>query len=853
MALQYTGEDQGGLLAKAEYPAALLPMSGYDQDANLSGELPHPDSTALPNISVTLRLISCPKSASWHLKLTLVFAAEYDARRPSQAYSSLTEHNARRPSQDSMYLQYALPGAADPQYQQPTTAYDRQSDHMSYGASLIYQPRASFEATSSVFHNHEPRKTLRVTSHNPDRGTKGVLVYINLESSSDLLSPTPQIATLMFATRPVPAELIRLEAQKQDVCYKYLVSAPAPAFSETRSSNLRIPLNLQLQDQSTLEVSSIDFGSWLYEDGRQFDLRSSPQQISRKRKVTDEPPDNPRSTKRAMPLEQQTIQSQGYGSYPYPSASLAYPQSPQSLPNMDLSTMQRKYTAYGRSQLQQTLQAESSTVESQGLDGGALTSDSQMRPPMGQTSSWNPSHGTGYHSARNRGTSAAPSFQFYSVSGPGSANPQLVRSSTLAPQPNSGTASAGCSSDGTFNPYTLYPNRAVLQIRGNLEAMHTNWTPEEHAAKRRIVRFWREQNGTTLTARFRPVIADEQPLPHETNESRISCIYWEERNEYYVTSVDTIALLESLVGTRFEVAEKNRIRRNLEGYKPCTISKGKPESESFFKIIMGFPNPKPRVIEKDVKVFRWSILEQALKKIISKYVCSISLVKDNCNTNFYQSADPSSTAGPLQRQRSSNFRGSQSETGASRHSALSSRSTSGSTASGPYTQTIKSSTLSPRSISHGLPSYSQASPLQQFPASSLSHSYTIPTLDSQYIPNDISNSPYTTQVSIPSLSSAYTASTIGHRRSSAAPTDDLHASISQYFRWPRTGTSFPSPYVPQESSETPATLGLPGRASTDLTAFLNTDAASLGSIGDAQYRRQSGVNDESDVTHFKEE
>jgi hypothetical protein len=35
---------------------------------------------------------------------------------------------------------------------------------------------------------------------------------------------------------------------------------------------------------------------------------------------------------------------------------------------------------------------------------------------------------------------------------------------------------------------------------------------------------------------------------------------------------------------------------------------------------MDFPDPKPRNIEKDVKVFDWSLLPQALGKIISKYV-----------------------------------------------------------------------------------------------------------------------------------------------------------------------------------------------------------------------------------------
>lgn len=88
----------------------------------------------------------------------------------------------------------------------------------------------------------------------------------------------------------------------------------------------------------------------------------------------------------------------------------------------------------------------------------------------------------------------------------------------------------------------------------------------------------------------------------------------------YVTSVDAIYLLEALVGTRFTVEEKNRIRRNLEGFRPITVSKAKPGSEDFFKLIMNFPNPKPRNIEKDVKVFPWEILGPALKKIIGKYV-----------------------------------------------------------------------------------------------------------------------------------------------------------------------------------------------------------------------------------------
>ena len=151
------------------------------------------------------------------------------------------------------------------------------------------------------------------------------------------------------------------------------------------------------------------------------------------------------------------------------------------------------------------------------------------------------------------------------------------------------------------------------------------------------------------------------PEDRQPNSICISCIWWESKNEYYVTSVDTIYLLESLVAVRFTVEEKNRIRRNLEGFRPMTVSKGKSDSEEFFKLIMGFPNPKPRNIEKDVKVFPWKILSHALKKIISKYVSRLmaKLRAKFPELTHAQSASYSSTASALPTSVGSTFRGSQ--------------------------------------------------------------------------------------------------------------------------------------------------------------------------------------------------
>ncbi|KAK9322380.1 hypothetical protein V1517DRAFT_137996 [Lipomyces orientalis] len=200
--------------------------------------------------------------------------------------------------------------------------------------------------------------------------------------------------------------------------------------------------------------------------------------------------------------------------------------------------------------------------------------------------------------------------------------PTLVRTSTLPPFANAGAGS----------PPMPAPNRASLRIQSDLEALARNWTAEEWKAQRRLVKFMYSQRGAVIRATASPIspaeyVASMQP-PQPDRSSRgdgecvMSCIYWAARKEFFVTSVDCIFLLEQLVSARFTVEEKNRIRRNLEGYRPLTVSKGRAESEQFFKLIMAFPNPKPRNIEKDVKVFPWKILGPALKKIVGKYSAS---------------------------------------------------------------------------------------------------------------------------------------------------------------------------------------------------------------------------------------
>jgi hypothetical protein len=156
----------------------------------------------------------------------------------------------------------------------------------------------------------------------------------------------------------------------------------------------------------------------------------------------------------------------------------------------------------------------------------------------------------------------------------------------------------------------------ILDLVTPLASICTGWSTAELHAGRRLVRFSEVQDGRRLIVSCEPIRQED----YCESDSVISCIYREETDTCFVTSVDVIYLLERLTNGEFPVEEKNRIRRNLEGLRPTTISKHKTGFGDFFQRIMDFPDPKPRNIEKDLKVFEWNLLGQALEKILSKYV-----------------------------------------------------------------------------------------------------------------------------------------------------------------------------------------------------------------------------------------
>ncbi|KAH8921635.1 hypothetical protein BT69DRAFT_1264281, partial [Atractiella rhizophila] len=150
------------------------------------------------------------------------------------------------------------------------------------------------------------------------------------------------------------------------------------------------------------------------------------------------------------------------------------------------------------------------------------------------------------------------------------------------------------------------------------------WTEEEWDVKRRLIKCTRGRTSSKLTVEFEPMSFDEYDDTRGTKEAKdqfvVSCIYYDATNKCYITSVEILLLLEYLTNGTFNIEEKNRIRRNLEGFKPLTVSKTKGKTADLYRRIMAYPEPRPRNIDKDIKVFQWDDLELALGKVMRKYV-----------------------------------------------------------------------------------------------------------------------------------------------------------------------------------------------------------------------------------------
>lgn len=481
------------------------------------------------------------------------------------------------------------------------------------------QSRTTYDDQAGPFLNVGSISVPEVLSFNPSRGPQGTKLFVYITTLYELVTSSTPSFSLMFGQRKVPARLNKLNEQGA-VC-QYAVTADVPQLPVTGWASSPILISMVMEGDGDV-VAKVDVGEFTYVDtGAQS--TGSTLENSRKRKLSADSELMRSPTKRVA--SQQLRPKEEYGaSYAYGQESLpSY--SPYLQPNHGLQPAQ----AYGGLQSQRSVSTyEPSRSTGYGYPYSSAEPVQRTKTESPQVTNWGSSYSSVINLARSPGVpdTRRPRPSLSSLPSPGLAtNPPLIRTTELQQRSSPASSPHGGHPGSQYNAYPLYPKKAKLEINGDLDAMVSNWTDEEWESKRRIVQFNRTQLGSTITITFHPVTADERP-PHAVC---ISCIYWEERKECFVTSVDTIYLLEQLVAApaRFTTEEKNRIRRNLEGFRPFTVSKAKPDSEEFFKVIMAFPTPKPRHIEKDVKVFHWKDLTAALKKIVGKYVSLLDFQK----------------------------------------------------------------------------------------------------------------------------------------------------------------------------------------------------------------------------------
>jgi len=152
------------------------------------------------------------------------------------------------------------------------------------------------------------------------------------------------------------------------------------------------------------------------------------------------------------------------------------------------------------------------------------------------------------------------------------------------------------------------------------------WSLFELRSRRRLVAFTCKTDKARLIAEFTAVPVSTLDLA-PSGSIVISCIYVQDhtsqlQNSCIVTSYDFINLIKWMLGTPawYEVDERNRVRRNLEVFSPVTLQKvGSHDYLDLFRQVTSYENPRPWNIQKDFKVFDWSLVETMMREIVKKY------------------------------------------------------------------------------------------------------------------------------------------------------------------------------------------------------------------------------------------
>lgn len=187
----------------------------------------------------------------------------------------------------------------------------------------------------------------------------------------------------------------------------------------------------------------------------------------------------------------------------------------------------------------------------------------------------------------------------------------------------------------------------VLGGKSLEEICSVPWSKSEIKDRRRIVRIERRQRGPTIFADFSIVGSanehpETEPAPDDADVIEFSCLAWDRTSEedepgtnYYITSVEVVAIVETLIQSalmepKLRRRERGRIRLNLLNFwqKPSFHLKNTGCSDSrkaaFARLIMAYEIRKPRRFDKGFRILKFDRLGPALQKALYCYYAEMS-------------------------------------------------------------------------------------------------------------------------------------------------------------------------------------------------------------------------------------
>lgn len=518
----------------------------------------------------------------------------------------IVTHTEREQSSRYEYAHEAQ--AAAPTYERHPPTHNLQDVAIQHFPPLF--PEGYPSSTTSYRPEHLHPAIPQVTGYQPDRGGPGTRLQVFFQSTHDFnLLPMWQFTITLHSYRCFTSQAY--SGDFHDGYMVYWVECQIPML-EVLSWTTYVHLQLDVEDSSGHRVASIPVGHFIFDVPQPALIQPGRQESPRKRKspsdrlIAPKQPTKRASTQSLASNPRSVHSSNSPLSQSHSSPRMTFEPSNTSAPRLSKSQSKLTRSRTPDSRIPRQSREARMTDSRRNAPRKNQDTSSRVLPRLEiSLTAASSSPGTSSAATPSRSISLSPTNQ----------HPRLVRTSTLM--------SDSTAQSGSFTASHLpinQPDLANLELEGDLDAMADDWTDEEKSTKRRIIRFTRSQDGSTINVSFEPVTLDDI----DGDGLYVSCIWWNGKQNAFVTSVDTLNLLEYLVNVRFTTKEKNRVRRNLEGLRPLTVSKSTFENRSnednFFRLVMGFPKPRPRNIEKDVKVFPWKDLSIALKKIIGKYV-----------------------------------------------------------------------------------------------------------------------------------------------------------------------------------------------------------------------------------------